>query len=71
MTMAKTIAAQLLDAADKARIAGRQVMRIEKALAKAQKARDAAEAAYMDLVVKTVPVPLRAAQGGEQQQTAA
>lgn len=57
--MAKTMAAQLLDAADKARIAGRQVTRAEKALAKATKARDAAEAAYMDLVIQTVPATLR------------
>ncbi|MEJ1966482.1 MAG: hypothetical protein WDO56_35070 [Gammaproteobacteria bacterium] len=69
--MAKTMAALLLDAADKARIAGRQVLRAEKALAKAVRVRDAAEAAYLELVVKTVPGSLRAAQGGEQQQAAA
>jgi hypothetical protein len=65
--MAKTMAAQLLDAADKARLAGRHVARIEKALAKAQRARDAAEAAYMEMVVKTVPGALGSAQGGAQQ----
>lgn len=68
--MPKTIAAQLLDAADKARIAGRQVGRAEKALAKATKARDAAEAAYLDFVTKTVPGALRAPQGGEHQTAA-
>jgi hypothetical protein len=68
--MAKTAAAQLLDAADKARIAGRHVARIEKALAKAVRARDAAEAAYMDLVVKSVPTALGTAPGGAQQSAA-
>lgn len=68
--MAKTIAAQLIDASDKARTAGRQVTRAEKALAKAVKARDAAEAAYMDLVMKSVPTALGAAQGGAQQTAA-
>lgn len=68
--MAKTIAAQLLDAADKARTAGRQVARAEKALAKAVKARDAAESHYLDLVVKTVPGAASAAQGGVQQTAA-
>jgi hypothetical protein len=38
MTMAKTIAAQLLDAADKARIAGRHVTRAEKAPGKGSEA---------------------------------
>lgn len=64
--MAKTIAAQLIDASDKARIAGRQVTRAEKALAKAVKARDAAEQAYLELAMKVLPGTLRAPQGGEQ-----